>query len=229
MVGRNDFQKFYEMPGKCVKTAVSKLFEKSPLNSVIAHTSRVFNPTLIHVENKLSLAKMMKSLTQPLHMLGINSANIGDNASEQYEYFIKSSFDSISHEDGDCLDNLFFQALKIEQFPELAQTAMIIFVITYRQADVERGFSLNANVVDVNMKKQSIRSKLLVRYHMQKHNLQPATIETTNVLEKSCRAVYQRYKTYLDEEKKKAAKNKLTNRNRFLIRKLRKLKIRSAI
>ena len=62
--GRNDFQKFYEMINKCVKTAASKLFVKNRLNSVIVRTSRVFNPTLIHVENKLSVMKMMKNLTQ---------------------------------------------------------------------------------------------------------------------------------------------------------------------
>ena len=120
MVSRNDFQKFYEMVIKCVKTAASKLFEKSPLNSVIVHTSRVFNPNLIHAENKLSLMKMMKSLTQQLHTLVIISANIGDNAYEQDEDFIKSNFDSILYKDGDCLDDLFFHSLKIEQFPELA-------------------------------------------------------------------------------------------------------------
>ena len=66
--------------------------------------------------------KMMKSLTQQLHMLGIISASIGDNAYEQYEDFIKSNLDSILCKDGDRLDDLFFQTLKIERFPELAQT-----------------------------------------------------------------------------------------------------------
>ena len=62
---------------------------------------------------------------------------------------------------------------------------MIIFVISHNQphkADVERGFSIITNVIDVNMKEQSIRSKRLVRDHMHKHNLQPATIATTDVL-----------------------------------------------
>ena len=162
MVSRNDCQKFYEMVSKSVKTAASKLFEKSPLNSVIVPTSRVFNPTLIHAENKLSLMKIMKNLTQQLLMLGIISANIGDNAYEQYEDFIKSNFDSISYKDGDCLDDIFFQTLKIERFPELAHIAMIIFVISHGQVDVERGFSINTNVIDVNMKEQSIRSKRLL-------------------------------------------------------------------
>ena len=120
MVSRNDFQTFYEMVSKCVETATSKLLEKNPLNSVIARSSIVFNPTLNHAENKLSLMKTIKSLTQQLHMLGIISANIGDNAYEQYENFIKSNFDSISFKDGDRLGDHFFQTLKIEWFPELA-------------------------------------------------------------------------------------------------------------
>ena len=105
MVSRNDFQKFYEMVSKSVKTAAFKLFNKSPLNLVTMYTSRIFNPTFIHTENKLSLMKMMKSLTQQLHMLGIIIVNI--SAYEQYEGFIRSSFDSISYKDGDLLDDLF--------------------------------------------------------------------------------------------------------------------------
>ena len=80
-------------------------------------TSRVFNPVLIDAENKLSLMKMIKRLTQQLHILDIISANSGDNSYEQYEDFIQSNFDSILYKDGDRLDDLFLQALKIEQFP----------------------------------------------------------------------------------------------------------------
>ena len=76
--------------------------------------------------------KMMKSLTQQLHMLGVISANTGDNVYEQYEDFLKSNFDSISYKDGDRLDDIFFQTLKIERFPELAQITMIIFVINQK-------------------------------------------------------------------------------------------------
>ena len=59
---------------------------------------------------------------------------------------------------------------------------------------------------------------------MQKHNLQPATIEITNVLKKIMLCCYQQFRTYLDEENKAAKKKKkLTNQNIFWIRKLRKL------
>ena len=56
--------------------------------------------------------KMIKGLTQQLHMLGMISANIGDNAYDQYEDFIKADCDSLSYKDSDRLDSLFFQTLK---------------------------------------------------------------------------------------------------------------------
>ena len=192
IVSRNDFQKFYEMVSKCVKTATSKLFEKYSLNSVIMRNSAVFLLPLIHAEHKLSLMKMMKGLTQQLHMLGISITNIVHNTYDQYKDFIKSNFDSISYKNGDCLDDLLFQTLKIERFPELSQITMIIFVINQGQAHVERGLSINTNVININMKEQSIRTKRLVRDHMQKYNLQPATTEITNLLKKSCSPAYQR-------------------------------------
>ena len=138
MLSRNDFQKFYEIVSKIFKAVASKLFEKVHWIHSSCALPEFFNPTLIHAENKLSLMKIMKSLTQQLHILGIISAYIGDNPHEQYEDLVKSNFNSISYKDGDHLDDLFFETLKIEQFPELAQILIIIFAISHCQADVER-------------------------------------------------------------------------------------------
>ena len=65
--------------------------------------------------------------------------------------------------------------------------------------------------------------KRLVRDHMQKHNLQPATIEITNLLKKSFRAAYQRYRTYLDEEKKKAAKKQFDQSKQILDKEIKEV------
>ena len=133
------------------------------------------------------------------------------------------------YKDGDHLHDIFFQTLKIERFLELAQILMIISVIGHVQADVERGFSINTNAIDVNMKELSIRSKRLVRDHIGKYYLHPATTEITNVLKQSCRAAYQQYRTYLDKEKRRQQENELTIQNRSWIKKLRKSKVRSTI
>ena len=58
---------------------------------------------------------------------------------------------------------------------------------------------------------------------MQKHNLQPATTEITNVLKKSCHAAYQQYRTYLDEEKKKSAKDQTDQSKQILDKKIQEV------
>ena len=90
-------------------------------------------------------------------------------------------------------------------------------VFSHGQSDVERGFSINTNIIDVNIKEQSFRSKRLLRDHMQKHNLQSATIEITNVLRKYVVLLTNDTKRR-EKEKKKQQKNRLANQNRFWIR-----------
>ena len=85
-------------------------------------------------------------------------------------------------------------------------------VFSHGQFDVERGFSINTNIIDVNMKEQSFRSKHLLRDHMQKHNLQSATIEITNVLRKYVVLLTNDTKRR-EKEKKKQQKNRLANQN----------------
>ena len=58
---------------------------------------------------------------------------------------------------------------------------------------------------------------------MQKHNLQLATIEITNLLKKSCRAAYQPHRTYLEEEKKKAAKKQVEQSKQILDKEMKEV------
>ena len=58
---------------------------------------------------------------------------------------------------------------------------------------------------------------------MQKHNLQLATIEITNMLKKSCCAAYQQYRTYLDEEKKKSAKKQVEQSKQILDKEIKEV------
>ena len=92
-------------------------------------------------------------------MLKVITVTIGDKAYDQYSDFIDQKSNFIVLDDVDRLDELFFQSLKISKFPELSQVAMIIFTISNGQADVERGFSTNAQVIDVNMKVNSMKSQ----------------------------------------------------------------------
>lgn len=56
-VGGNDVKMFHEVIKICVTAATSNHFEKSPLDSIIIHISRIFNPPLICTNNKVLLMK----------------------------------------------------------------------------------------------------------------------------------------------------------------------------
>ena len=71
--------------------------------------------------------------------------------------------------------------MNIQRFPELAQIAIVIFTISHGQADVERGFSVNSSVIDVNMKEETIKNKRLIRDHMQSTTLSPAILRLRTV------------------------------------------------
>ena len=149
-------------------------------------------------------------------MLKVITVTIGDKAYDQYSDFIDQKSNVIVLDNVDRLDELFFQSLKISKFPELSQVAMIIFTISNRQADVERGFSTNAQVIDVNMKVNSMKSQRLVRDRMKKHGQNPSTIAIPTKLKKSCQAAHQRYRCYLEEEKKKESSKKADTVNQLL-------------
>lgn len=63
IVDGNDAKMFHEIVKTSVTTAVSKIFEKSPLNSVGIRTLKVFNLPLICADIKVQLMKRIKSLT----------------------------------------------------------------------------------------------------------------------------------------------------------------------
>ena len=89
---------------------------------------------------------------------------------------------------------------------------MITFFMSHGQADVERGFSVNKNFINVNMKEPSIWRKCLLRDHI--HNLETYIISTTEITsmlkveKKSCCAACEGFRTYLHEEKKKKGAKK---------------------
>lgn len=84
--------------------------------------------------------------------------------------------------------------------------------MSHGQADVERGFSVNKNFINVNMKEPSIWRKCLLRDHI--HNLETYIISTTEITsmlkveKKSCCAACEGFRTYLHEEKKKKGAKK---------------------
>ena len=75
-----------------------------------------------------------------------------------------------------------------------------ILTLSLGNASVERGFSINKNLVDVNMSQQSIIVQRLVKDHMIVNNLTPSTTEISKEMLASVKRSRMRYAEYLEEK-----------------------------
>ena len=66
----------------------------------------------------------------------------------------------------------------------------ILLTLSHGQVAVERGFSVNNNIIQTNMYAKTIISKRLIKDHMLANGLQPHTIEITKPLVKAYKSTY---------------------------------------
>ena len=124
---------------------------------------------------------------QSLVSFKIVSTKQADLAFEQFclmheEVFGVTNINGISR-----LNDFFFQILKISKYSELASVLKTVLAIRHGQSDIERGFSCNVNLLEDNIKDDSIVSKWLVEDHLPSNNLNPHVVEIASQLRTSCR------------------------------------------
>ena len=74
------------------------------------------------------------------------------------------------------LDELYSDTLGVSRFRKLASVVALVLTLSHGQASVERGFSQNNNLIQVNMSPDTIISKRIIKDHMLANNLKPYTI-----------------------------------------------------
>ena len=79
---------------------------------------------------------------------------------------------------------------------------MMIFTLSHGQASVERGFSVNKELLVENLMEESIESQRMVYDHIRSADKPITEIPITNDLIKSCKLAHSRYTAVLEERKK---------------------------
>ena len=92
----------------------------------------------------------------------------------------------------------------------------MVLALSHGQAAVERSFSINKSVVDVNMKEESIVARKTIKDHMLSNDIQPDMIEIPNKMINFYRSARQKYEIHKERERQRR-KRKMTNRcsNRY--------------
>ena len=71
------------------------------------------------------------------------------------------------------LGTFFFKTIALENYKKIEKVIKMILYLNHGQAAVERGVSVNKNLLQVNMTEASIVAKRMIYDHMISKNLQP--------------------------------------------------------
>ena len=199
-----------------LKNVVLKMQEKSPLKYILVCSLSSVNPKNM-VNNKADSIKMFTRAIDKLYDNKHLSSKESDNAKLQYEEFIS---DVVSRYNEDFLnfdiandrpDRFFGKFLdSLDKYKNLWKVMQIVFVVPDGQAQIERGFSINKEMVIENLEAESLRSQRLV-YDSIKATPKKEIheIEIRNKMLLSWKSASSRYKVALEENRK--AKNDSEN------------------
>ena len=176
---------------------VAKIIERSPLKSSFVRCTSFLVPQKM-VLNK-DLAKLrFKKLSQKLLDLKQVKSKQCDNAQAQLLEFMDSvkvnQAEFGSYDRKLCrLDEFYFSKIGVEKFPDFC---------CHGQASVERGFSVNENLMVENLKESSLIAQRVIYDHMKSKELNPETTDITKHLVVGVRSAKQKYTAHLEEKRR---------------------------
>ena len=180
MVTKDQNNKFLEEAGVCVKVFLNKLKEKSPVLHKLAQHLRCLDPNKL-INSSLD-KKMLASFKKVVNL--VCEANLFDEDKvdilvrefTKFQQDIKKNqiFAEFSRRKSikesinpNRLDKLYYSYFhgqchnSIHLWPFIA----MLLLLSHGQASVERGFSINNNVVDVNQSEGSLQAKRIIKDH----------------------------------------------------------------
>ena len=160
-------------------------------------------------EKKLSKMKF-QGLVERLCKLNWLTTDETDDAKQQFDEFVDiechkhrekfASFDKLS----DAADVFLSKFLhKIPQYKVFWKVCSIIFVLSHGQSAVERGFSINKELLVDNLQEKSLVSQRMVYDHIKSNKITVHGYELPSDLLKSCKLSNRRYNAALEDAKKK--------------------------
>ena len=193
---------------------VNKIFERSPVKNSLAKALIAINPQHMAAHPTTSVTKF-KHILDVLQSSKWKDPRECDVLLQSFQTlmhdkdFIKEckSFDASTTR----LDDFFFDSgmNKKDEYKALLKVFMMMLSLSHGQADIERGFSVNKDLVQPNMQQNTLVAKRLVYSSLTAAGVKSAAdFVIPPALKESCRHARMRYSAFLDDEKKKNEKEK---------------------
>ena len=175
----NEFKKSAQI---FIVSMLTKLFERSPMTSILLTSASIFDPMVLHDFSKEKVLSKRKMLLKCLIDLGVLSPQPCDEAILQFNQFyseiMNKDFEEFSQES--CrLDEIYFHKIGVAKYQDVAFVIRLLLTLKHGQAAVERDFSHNNALLKVNMNHETVISKRVIKDHMLAHNLKPYSIDTS--------------------------------------------------
>ena len=207
-----------------VTIIVSRLFEKSPLGSVVVRNADAFDPNVIANLEVHELQKRVKQILMHLLKLKILTASQSDKALDQsssfYEQVKKMHLDELKlfNAAKTDLDDFFFHELGSEtkKYDVFSYILKIILTLSHGQAALERGYSLGKSSLQTNITEESIIAKKVIRDHLQSNKINISTYNVPTKLIFSCNSACSKYKASLKEKAKETERDKQKKKTELL-------------
>ena len=192
--------------GECKKFIINvlvKISERSPMQFSIVRNALSLNPINMVRHPEESMQMFTKLADRPFALQKI-TASVAGKSKNQYDNLLKTArFEQKGKflnfkKKSDRLDEFFGNLLLGKSHAELLSVCQIVFVLSHGQSFTERGFSINREVLDVNMQEKSLTSKRIVYDTLQDSDQKIHEINSTQDLRKHCRLAYQKYKTEME-------------------------------
>ena len=186
---------------------IKKLQERSPLKYAICRHASSLSPNKMSTEKDASILKF-KGLAESLSKLKVISTDEADSAKSQYEEFLGfecklSNGDFLKFDyTVDRVDEFLGKfLLNVEKYKSLWQVVMIVCLVSHGQATIERGFSVNSEVLEPNMEELSLISQRLVYDQIIASDVKIHEYRISKDLSKSCKLAHSRYTQFLAQKK----------------------------
>ena len=215
----------FEFRKECTTMLVSlvmKIQEKSPLKYSFVRNLVCLDPRLM-ISSPENATRMFQQTVNKLLELKWKTAEEGDLMLIQYKKFLSEGRKNHSAEFSsfkageDRLDSFFCDKLQgKEDFQHLWLTLQLLLTLSHGQAAVERGFSVNKEVLVPNLQENSLTAVRVIQSFIMAEIIKIADFVITEQLSKSCSQASARYRMYLLEKDKEKTTSEKGRKRKLL-------------
>ena len=140
------------------------------------------------------------------------SSKAADKAKKEYDSLLKSAHSQLKdifltfNQKEDRVDSFYASIMSVNaSFKSCWEIFKIVFTLSHGQVSVERGFSINKELLVENLEEESVVCQRMVYDHVSSIGKPINQIQITSAMMKSCKLAYSRYNTALEANKNKSA------------------------